>query len=71
MLLGKVWATEIVRAGLDDPETAVKSLSLDLAARIGPQFFGKELETLTGDYDQEIRSAAIILTTQLTSSRKN
>lgn len=71
MLLGKVWAVELVRAGLDDPESAVKSFALDLAAKIGPQFFGKELETLTGDYDQEIRSAAIILMTQLTSSRKN
>ncbi len=69
--MGTMWAVELIRAGLDDPELAVKSLALEKSAKIGPQFFRKELERLTADDDQEIRSGAIILVTQLTAIRKN
>ncbi len=69
--LGTMWAVELIRAGLDDPELAVKSLALEKSARIGPHFFRKELERLTSDDDQEIRSGAIILVTQLSAGRKS
>lgn len=68
--LGTMWAVELIKAGLDDPELAVKSLALEKSSRIGPQFFRKELEKLTADDDQEIRSGAIILVTQLSAGRK-
>jgi hypothetical protein len=68
---GNVWAQELVRASLADPETAVKMLAIELAAKLGPRLFEKELDMLTSDDDVEIRSAAIILVTQLTSSRRN
>lgn len=71
LLPGTAWAVELVRASLDDPESAVKSLALELATKIGPNYFQNELERLTGDDDVDIRSTAIILVTQLTSSRKN
>jgi len=51
-------SVKVVKAGLEDPESTVKSYSLDLAARIGPLFFDKELEKLKNDYDEEIRDAA-------------
>ncbi len=69
--LGNVWAQQLVRASLNDPETAVKILALDLAAKLGPRLFEKELDTLTSDDDVEIRSTAIILVTQSTSNRRN
>ncbi len=55
----------LVKAGLVDPELAVRSYALDLAARIGPQCFHKEFETLSEDYDEEIREAATGILTRL------
>ncbi|HUI29737.1 MAG TPA: HEAT repeat domain-containing protein [Candidatus Acidoferrales bacterium] len=54
-------SVKVVKAGLEDAESAVKSYALDLAARIGPLFFDKELEKLKEDYDEEIRDAAVKL----------
>jgi HEAT repeat protein len=51
-------SVKVVKAGLEDQEQSVKSYALDLAARIGPLFFDKELEKLKDDYDEEIREAA-------------
>ncbi len=51
-------SVKVVKAGLEDQEQTVKSYALDLAARIGPLFFDKELEKLKDDYDEEIREAA-------------
>lgn len=64
-------AVKLIRAGLRDPESAVKSLALDLAARTGPQFFGYELQTLKGDYDEEIRLAATALVLQMKPGFQN
>ncbi len=62
--LGTPTAIRLIRSALEDRESAVKSLALDLAARTGPQHFGKELQLLKGDYDEEIRFAATALMTQ-------
>ncbi len=54
-------AVGLIKSGLHDPEPAIKGLALDLAAKIGPQFFIPELQALKGDYDEEVRLAAAAL----------
>ncbi len=63
-------AVDVIKSGLGDPEPAVKSLALDLAAKTGPQFFGPELLVLKDDYDEEVRFAASALITQLNPGRR-
>ena len=46
-----------IRLALEDPETSVKTYALDLAGRIGPQFFLSELQRLSEDNDEDIRYA--------------
>jgi len=63
-------SVKVVKAGLEDSDSTVKSYALDLAARIGPLFFDKELAKLKDDYDEEIREAATKLLARLTPTTK-
>ncbi len=62
---------KVVKSGLEDPDPAVKSYALDLAARIGPLFFDKELEKLKEDDDEEIRDGATKLLARLKPGNQN
>ncbi len=64
-------AIKVIKAGLDDPEPAIKGCALDFVTRLGPRHFKQELEVLTGDYDEEIRFAASSLMTQLNPDYQN
>lgn len=64
-------SVKLVKVGLGDPELAVRSYALDLAMRIGPQSFRRELEKLTEDYDEEIRDAATAILTRLKAGYHN
>ncbi len=63
-------SVKVVKAGLEDQEQSVRSYALDLAARIGPLFFDKELEKLKDDYDEEIRGAANKLLARLKAGQQ-
>ena len=63
-------SVKVVKAGLKDQEQSVRSYALDLAARIGPLFFDKELEKLKDDYDEEIRGAANKLLARLKAGQQ-
>jgi HEAT repeat protein len=58
-------SVKVVKAGLEDRESTVKSYALDLAGRIGPLFFDKELEKLKDDDEEEVREAATKLLARL------
>jgi HEAT repeat protein len=57
-------SVKLIKCGLEDPESAVKSLALDLVAKTGPQYFEPELKMLRTDFDEEVRFAATALITQ-------
>ncbi len=64
-------SVKVVKCGLDDPDRSVRSYALDLAARIGPLFFDKELEKLKDDEDEEVREAATKLLARFKQGNKS
>jgi len=63
-------SVKVVKAGLEDREATIRNCALDLAARIGPLFFEKELEKLKEDDDEEVRDGATKLLARLSPSNK-